>query len=347
MAKLTPKPYSPVVRSRDAELKGLRELSAKVKDDLLPIVELTKSRRSKSNADGSVSVSLEKVQEALEGRYFVADVTTMKSLSNADTEGLLDQAQGFRRWRDFVAAKLPENAIPVVHLTSPLDTDILRAQCEALIQKSGYVAVRIPSDYDEADALKAALSEVLGDLSRVVLICDGGFVTKASYGTMLTDCVATLGSFGKEPFTSIVASSGFPISVVLPDYGKDAYGKFDLLEVSLSEAVRATKGLRHVVHGDYGLIHPADFEGTVTNWVPRVDVPLDRSVFYHRYRRDAGGYTKAARLALADTDYVSLECWGDRNIQNAAAGNPQGRNPAHWIAVRLNFHISRQAERLR
>jgi len=343
--KLDKKRYVPIVRSRDAELKGFIELSDKVKDSILPVIEFTKSRRTKTNPNGAVAVCVAKVKEGLGDRFFIADVTSMEALSSAETDGFLDPSNSFQNWRAFVATQLPLTCVPVVHLTDPFDPNSVALQAAALIHHSGYIAFRIPPGYEHALQLAALLVATLGSLERCIVICDGGYVTRGSLPAMSSDAKATLQIFAK-PLLRAVAASSFPSSVVLPDYGGDDYGKFPLLEVTLSEDVKSATSLADVVHGDYGLIHPADMLGTVTNWVPRVDVPLPREVYYRRYRRDAGGYVYAARLALADPAYQPIGCWADANIRDAAAGNPQGRSPAHWIAVRVNLHITRQVERL-
>lgn len=52
---------------------------------------------------------------------------------------------------------------------------------------------------------------------------------------------------------------------------------------------------------------------------------------------------RAAREALDDELYENAGAWGDEQIAKAAEGEPEGRNPSHWIAVRTNIHITRQS----
>lgn len=346
MARSPRKIYCPILRSREAEMKGFAELSADVKDALLPIFEFTKSRRSKKNPNGAVSLCVDAVERALDSRPYIADVTTMDSLGSTEIDKLLNPERWFRNWRTFVATSLGETCIPTVHLTEPLDRRSISLQLDAFLRRNSRVAVRIPAGYEHLAELTNILTgELGGSLDAVILICDAGFVRPTQLDDVTKRCCETLHEADRYR-NRIVAGSSFPSSVVLPGYGQDAYGKFDLLEVKLSDSIRKVAAFKGVVHGDYGLIHPEDFEGVVTNWVPRVDVPLNDQLFYHRYRRSDGGYQKAAEMAFGDPDYVALECWGHENIKSAARGNVQGRSPAHWIAVRVNFHISRQVARL-
>jgi hypothetical protein len=335
-----------ILRTRDAELKGFEELTSEVRDKVLPLIELTKSRRSKNNPDGAIDRCFERLGAALGDRPFIVDVTTMDSLSSAETWALLEPARHFSAWRRFIANSFGSNCIPLIHLTSPLTPDSIRAQLASLLRISGKVAVRVPPDYEDAEELRAILEEETNGSEQVVLVVDCGFVNSSTLNLSKIGAEHTLRGLGSTSSIKAVAASSFPSSVVLPNYGGDDYGKFKLLEVQLSKQIQGLAGLEGTLHGDYGSIHPKDFKGIVTSWVPRVDVPLDEEVFYYRYRRDAGGYVKAAAAALDDKDYIPLKCWADTNIRSAATGSPLGRSPAHWIACRVNFHVSRQVARL-
>lgn len=336
-----------ILRTREAELKGFEELASGVRDKVLPVFELTKSRRSKSNPGGAIDRCFDRLNAALDGRPFIVDVTTMNSLSSVETDALLSPDRHFQAWQRFVSENFGSNCTPVVHLTDPLTPDGVRSQCSTLLKISGRVALRLPPGYGDAQALLDVLATELNGPEQLVLIVDCGFVNASTLVSAKLGSEHTLRIFADLSSVSAVAASSFPSSVVLPNYGGDEYGKFKLLEVQLSRHLKGLADLSSTLHGDYGSIHPNDFPGIVTNWVPRVDVPLDDELFYYRYRRDDGGYVRAAKGALADKDYVGLNCWGDLNVQKAAAGTPLGRSPAHWIAARVNFHISRQVMRSR
>ncbi|EPK9976499.1 beta family protein, partial [Escherichia coli] len=46
--------YFPIMKTRDAELKAMSKLSSGVFDHILPIYELTKSRKAKIAPDGDI-----------------------------------------------------------------------------------------------------------------------------------------------------------------------------------------------------------------------------------------------------------------------------------------------------
>lgn len=344
MQRLHGRKYIPVLRTREAEMKGLANVKPRELDLLLPVLELTRSRRTTTNTNGAVSKCVDRAQEILQGRPYIADLTSMAAQTSAEISALLDPSDSFRNWTDFVASSLPRNCIPAVHLTEPFDQATFAEQANRLWATNQALAIRVPIDYAHVSEVAAALAPG----NPIVVLADAEYIKPSQAPITATKCHNVLAAFaGKAALAASVCSS-FPSSVTVPEYGGDAHGEFDLAEVQVSEFIKA-RGLpgTSIVHGDYALIHPLDFEGTVTNWVPRVDVPLEFKVFYHRVRRPEGGYVEAAVRALGDRRYVPLDCWGDQNVRDAAAGSPSGRSPAHWISVRVNFHITRQAVRLR
>jgi hypothetical protein len=337
-------PYMPIVRTRAAELRGLRELTAPVKDAIVPVVELTRSRRSSKNPGGDVQKSIDALLEILGNRPFVADLTSLASQQNGEFGQLLNDAGAFQAWTDFVSQRLPPTCVPIVHLLDPFDEAEFRTQVARLLGVFRQVAVRIPTSYMDLPAVIAAFQADLGSLDQVVMVLDAGYVTgKTVQGAIgrLSEMIGNL--HGHFPASLSIASSSFPNSVTNAG-GGDEQGELMLVEVAIgAELAPLRADLRY---GDYAAIHPLDFMGMVVNWVPRVDVMLDDRFYYHRHRRTAGGYIRAAAEARRDQRWRPLQCWAQENIDAAAAGAAKGLSPSFWISNRVNFHISRQVVRL-
>jgi hypothetical protein len=278
---------------------------------------------------------------------FIVDVTSLESQGNAETADLLDPTDSFRSWCNFLLTHLPESCIPVVHLSDPFDALEFSTQRARLESKFRGIALRVPTEYDDAHLLADEL-RAQGKTGCIVLLVDGGFVAQGSSAWASQRCMKVASLFAGLVDLVAPLTSSFPSSVTESAFGGgDAYGDFALEEVTVSEVLkRFGIGTTRIVHGDYGLVHPNDFAGTVTNWVPRVDVPLQTTGFYYRYRRPAGGYILAAGLAIRDVKYQALPCWAHDMVVKAAAGDPEGRSPSFWISVRVNFHLSKQVFRL-
>lgn len=336
--------YMPIVRTRAAELRGFRELSAEVHHSLFPLIELTRSRRSSKNPGGDIQKSVDAIVDILAGRPFVVDLTSLASQQNSEFNQLLDDTGAFQAWTEFARDRLPPTCVPIVHLTDPFETGDFVPQVERLLERFQRVAIRVPTSYTDLAEIISTLERALGSLQNVVIILDAGYVTAKSLPGAQGRLSEMLGELaGKRPNWLSVTSSSFPSSVTTVG-GGDEEGELALHEVTLGNALlRVRNDLRY---SDYAAIHPLDFSGTVSNWVPRVDVMLDEKFYYYRYRRTAGGYPLAAAEARNDRRWLSLSCWAQDNIDAAASGNPKGMNPSFWIANRVNFHISRQVSRL-
>lgn len=336
--------YMPIIRTRAAELRGFRELSAAVHDSLFPLVELTRSRRSSKNPGGDIQKSIDATVEILGDRPFVVDLTTLASQQNSEFNQLLDDTDAFQGWTNFARDHLPPTCVPIVHLTDPFEKSDFTPQVERLLRRFQRIAIRVPTSYMELAEVISTLEAELDSLEKVVFVLDAGYVTAKSLPGAQGRLSEMLGDLtGNPPHWLSVTSSSFPSSVTSVG-GGDEVGELVLHEVELGNALlEVHPDLRY---SDYAAIHPLDFSGTVANWVPRVDVMLDQKFYYYRYRRTAGGYPFAAAEARGDRRWVSLDCWAQDNINAAAGGNSRGMSPSFWIANRVNFHISRQVSRL-
>jgi hypothetical protein len=348
MVSLRQQRYIPVVRTRDAEMKGFSNLSNQVLDGIVPLVEITKSRRSTNNPDGAIKKNVDRMLDVLDGRPFVVDLCAIESFQNREFDNLLDASGAFTNWTSYVRRQLPPNCIPVVHLTEPhIEGDFL-TQARAVVASGGYVAIRVPTSYSYVRSLVTSVAAMVREGFKIILIVDASFVPPWQREAAFLSCKGIVDSFTTLPTVTVPLSSSFPSSVVDKRYGGgDANGKFDLSEVFISEKLKTFASEPTLWHGDYSLTYPLAVEGIVTNWVPRVDIPLNDSLYYYRYRRGDGGYVRAAAEAINDSSFARLKCWGEDNVREAAAGTPQGMSPAHWIAVRMNMHITRQFTRLK
>ncbi|WP_162138786.1 beta family protein, partial [Xanthomonas fragariae] len=141
--------YSPVIRTRAAELRGLKELTDAARRKLFPIVELTRSRRTSKNPAGSISKSVEAICEILGEQPFVADLTSLESLQNSEFERLLDDDGGFQAWTRLATNSLPEQCIPVAHLLEPFDLSEFQKQISQLRSRFTRIAIRVPTNYGD------------------------------------------------------------------------------------------------------------------------------------------------------------------------------------------------------
>src|SRR5690606_5813955 len=151
--------YCGVVRTRDAEFRGFMELSLQARRNFLPLIELTRSRRSKNNSIGDIGISLARVLDTIGDRPFIMDLCSLDSQSNVQISELLTADGGFKNWVDYVTNELPSTAIPVAHLEDPFNAENFSRQLRRLGRKFRRIAVRVPTSYKAERALSRCLED--------------------------------------------------------------------------------------------------------------------------------------------------------------------------------------------
>lgn len=337
--------YIPILKTTDAELKGYFFLDNVIKDSILPLFEITRSRRSTKNPDGNIQKRLESLKSMTAGRICILDVTSETTLQNKQTANLLLSDNGFANWVTLIK-DLDFKVIPCIQYTGDTDENF-RKQVDSLFKLSNQLALRAPIVTDISNILEPILN-IVGD-RELILIFDSKFCPLNSLDSVSELSISEIKKLSplleKRSKTKVVlSSSSFPKTVIATGYGKGDAGEFLIGERLLFEKV--SKAIEQkLVYSDYGSIHPQRYED-FGKWIPRIDYPLDNLIFYYRYRQEKGGYVTAANSVISDKRYKpikSIDAWGDQEIIQAATGSPNGRSPSHWIAVRLNLHITRQA----
>lgn len=336
--------YAYSLKTTDAELRGLRELSKGrlLNQRAIPIFELTRSRISKKSEYGEVEKRMAAIAEISSDRPFVLDLTAHEDLSNPQIQRMYDDADGFANWRGFLARYKDLPIIPSIHTYADEGFAVnLRAQVAALADNYNVLAFRVSSAMSAAPFLDV-ISSVLGGLKRLLLIVDAEYVDEENIAAERQQLTRRLVEIARYPEIGrvVIMSSSFPSSVTSRVGGEDAYGELVMCEKLLYRQVSAASPFA-VCYGDYASIHPRRYQTRGGAWVPRVDLPIGDNYIYTRYRRDDGGYVRAANEMVADELYDPIDCWGVGQIESAAAGVLNGKNPAFWISVRMNCHLSR------
>ncbi len=340
--------YMPVLRTRKAELFAYSNLRDKTKDRILPIFELTRSRRTKNDGQGDIGKNVCQIKKLVGSKWFGLDLTGTKEQQNTEIVRMLEDGENaFKLWVDFVSSLGCSNAIPAIHFDDYYP-DLIKKQIEGLRKFSKFLLLRLPTDDQCKDTLKIIRSKV-STTNDIILLLDGEFIENKNIEKRFKDKVAfedICNTYSSDFHSISYSSSSFPRSVVNPGYGRDDYGCFELSETHFYNELIKCKGAASSCYSDHAAVHPLSYPGGAGGWVPRVDYPRETDLFYYRYRRDVGGYVRAASKVVADEKYVNHGDWGCNEIEQAARGNPNGRSPAHWISVRMSLHMERQVERL-
>ncbi len=348
--------YFPILKTTDAELKAFNFLDASVKDRVLPIFELTKSRISKKNPDGLIAKKLDKLHEIMKTNPFILDLTTEPTFSNREIEELIHNgANGYEKWTKFLIKRKEQfNIIPMVHY-QPQKKEEVKKQINKLKDNFPSVAFRIEIFQKESfNYIEDFFSLCETDYEKIIIILDGKYIhskddeKKKGFKTKVIDIAEKI----NVNSNIVCAFSSFPKSPRKEANCSENYGEFNLIEAKTNqEVINALKQkTEKIYHGDFASIHPVRYDTGGGGWIPRIDVPLDDKFFYYRYRRDEGSYSLCAKNVIKDPRYKKIEglnSWGDLEVKDASEDNPNGKNPSHWIAVRANLYMTRQCLRLR
>lgn len=332
--------YYPAIRSRRAELEGLKELDDDRKRMILPVITLGEWPKAQS-----FEQSLTAASEAMDGLPFIIDLTTDRARLPELRQQLADGAGGFRAWRQF-ASQAPQ-AIPVVLINETARTrDVIRQAAE-IEGAAGKVAFRIRDFMAETPKVIAALC-ALSDPTNAIIFVDCQYI-RNGVAAFATAAVATNNAIRAEFPESIISilSTSFPASTA-PFLDGGQSGSIEMLEQDLFSRAG---GRGVAIYGDHASIHSVvydDAAGGIRRWSPRIDYPTNRTWRLERRSGDdnAVGYTNAAQTLLEQ--YPEIEgsnIWGEQKIFEAATGNVHAKGPAKWIAVRVNIHLARQIDR--
>jgi len=328
--------YLPAIRSRQAELRGYRELCATTKAALTPIVSLGKLGRI-YQADRIMQT----VNESVIGRYFL-DLNSFSNQTCAEHDSLCNPDDAYASWR--AMARQHPNAVPVALLREDAPERPFIQQVRRIERDYGVVVIRSRRPTQDLASLQAALSAA-DDVNNVLIILDFGYIRGAmeareNEALRIITALRTIDAAARI----VTMASSFPKAVSA--YG-DTRGSLEIIERDFHWHIG---GDAVAGYGDHASVYPVPFEPQISRFVPRIDYCLDYRWYYERRREDDGGYVACANAVVGLPDWdaeFARRSWGAAVINETAHSRtvPAGfGSPSNWIAARINMHIERQAE---
>lgn len=329
--------YFPLLKTRDAELKAISKLDEEYFDKILPIYELTKSRKTKVAPDGDIHRKMSQLKDIQGNRPFILDVTSNEKYLNYQLEQLLYECDAFYEWQYFINLYNEMNIIPMIHLYDEDDFIEVERFVRKMSQKKCFLAVRLPLYLDNYVKYIEPIIRNLSESCKLYVILDGGQIKKKESDDVIegfSNACSDLDGFSTKIEDIITISTSFPISPVLE--GADDHGAFPIVEEDIFKSLSNNYAVKY---GDYASINIEQVEIRGGTFVPRIDISLESEFIYKRYRRNEGSYILCAQKMLSDNRYISQGTWADSEIELAANKNPSGISPSFWIAVRMNYYM--------
>lgn len=339
MPKLSDITYFPTLRTRAAELRGLKELDEARKKKIIPLLTLGSWR-----ASPELSKAAEKCVDAMGGLPFFMDLSSDSRKVEENWTELNQSNNAFENWRNF--SKGFEGAIPVVLMQAGVRTRDIVQQASAIEDEYDYVAFRI-TDFIAHTALVISAISALKDTSKAIVFIDCQYVRESMQAYVVT-AISTINTLRKEFPTLLISvlSTSFPSSTLPFADASKQRGAIGILERDLHSRIG---GSPVAIYGDYGSIHAVVYDDVpVMRWSPRIDY-AGFNVWAFERRTGLGteqGYIECAQSIVGSfgSDMQNNNIWGERMILEAAQGKLYGKAPASWIAVRVNIHLARQID---
>lgn len=345
--------YFPIIKTRDAELRCFSNLDKSLFEKILPIYELTKSRKTKVAPDGDIYRRMMQIKKIQGDNPFILDLCVDSKYINPQIEDLLSPHNGFSEWQCFIfEANHGLNIIPMIHIFEDEDgisDEVIKFVKEASVRVK-HLAVRLPYDLPEEDIgnFLNPIFDNLNDDCAVFIILDAEYIrekAKSSVRDVIDDFVSSCQAIEELQYNNKVADvimlcTSFPSNVA--SEGKDdSSGQFIVYEEIIYNGIN--KSEQHIKYGDYVSINTEQIEMKGGTFVPRIDIiyPDASMFFYKRYRRHAGGYVNCANEIKKDHRYNDhlYKCWANKEVELASNSSPTGISPAFWISVRMEYYI--------
>lgn len=355
--------YWIVVKTGQAEVRALENLSNDIVSKTLPLIELTRGRKITKNGIEAYPFDnrLSKIKETYQGHTVAIDVTSDEALSSPETDYLYSPESGYKNWIDFLLQLKGENVfkkiIPTILFNfedKDFDNNIiqqiqlLKANFDTILYRNNI------ADNNCYEDIELIYEEINDDNFIILIDCD--YIPQASHKNVSEKCIARINNIknilGAASCKYIVSSTSFPNNV--RDLGDLKTDTFSISEIEMFNSIRQTHN--DIIYADYASINPIrnDTIRMARGWIPRIDVPLKTEIFYYKERRPKGvtayasTYIQVARYVCSDDrfpNYLSKN-WGVSQIRACAQGNSPAASPSFWISVRMNIHIEQQVRRI-
>ncbi|ELI5735543.1 beta family protein [Vibrio fluvialis] len=340
--------YVPTIRTRNAELLGVKNLRQETKNKILP-----QFRLSKVNRTTSAIGALDKLLEAYNGPA-ILQLEDNKALRIEDNEynELVNPDENFSAWMDFLnqaKGKNEELCAGLIYNSNTSKRDFI-GQVKRMESEFGKMVFNFDPFDKRSVAAASTAASVINELSNILFIADSGQITRERQMASLNATISAMNELRSIDASIDIVSSGTSFPNNFPPYLVSPNSTCGVIPMLEWDNYHSFGGRQFAIYGDYASIHGDFYKGSFAQFVARVDYPTPGEWIFERRRpKDPKNcdrpelYIAAANEIITNESWDNeLDVWGSQIIKQIAEGRTDGFcAPAKWISVRLNLHIER------
>ena len=353
--------YIPVIKTGDADLKALQNLSDVCKNRFTPLIELTRGRRSKKDGVGMLQKRIDKLKEINLHRFFI-DLTGDFSLSNVEIDIKHSNKDNYKEWCDYCLSlkQIFPLICPVIQIEEDENyEDYLTGLAQQILfmqEHFDYIMFRV--DENNYINIVSDLKELISrygniNILKIYYMFDSKYIRDdITFSDVIVKCCEILSSIGIKNI--VISSTSYPnsISEALGNLSNEDLKIETLPMRELNFFNNIKKKLHDVnfIYSDYASVNPIRNDNVVMTkgWIPRIDIPYFDKMIIYRKRRGTSSYaTKYKEIAISicsckEFNYAkqNYNCWGIKEIEKTAYGAVSGANITFWISVRINIYLT-------
>lgn len=361
--------YIPIIKTGEAEIRAITQLTPTMIEGVTPIIELTRGRQKTIEVDGEKVITypfkkrLDKIKEALKGKTVFFDLTTDERLLSNEIYSLYNYKEGYKNWTDFINDNIGVSGFGKIIPSVIFNWDDenfevnFKLQLECLARFSNSVMYRSSLQTKDCYDELPLIVKYLPKDCQLWIVLDGGYLHESAVNLAYNRCRKRIQNIRDKYLNDrnakfVVAVTSYPDRAY--DYGENVPIVINHSEVFLYEKLR--QDYPYIEYGDYAGINPIRNDQIIMarGWIPRMDIPLMEQTKVYWKRRPKGvteykrTYIRLAEEVTNDPDFPNYlhEEWGISEILNCADGFVSSSAPGFWISVRMYNHIFQKLKRL-
>ncbi|MCA8929215.1 MAG: beta family protein [Alphaproteobacteria bacterium] len=333
--------YVPTLAIRPSEMNALEFLPGATKDRMTPCILLAPWANS-----NTLERAIDRVERAFPNRNYFLDIdrdyrfTNLESAPQQELTHLMDPANGFANWVDFVEQHVW--VWPCVQTRDQNEAD-LRQQIAAFqeLERPYFMRIvrdRFPGNIDEIISAFSA-----GGTADFAIILEGGWTTDPLSLSVWFQGILS------ESLQAIDAS--VPIILSCTSMPKiftryEGITPVPFNNRQLVEQISRSSNRTTIIYGDWGSTRPREHSGFANRPWDRIDYPTSSAWYIVRNKNEEWDFETAAKKLVERDDIWdgNLNIWGEEMIFQTTINEEIGIDTAPKnVAARVNIHLHRQA----